>query len=256
LNVIPEFMIGAIREVCRGREIFNASRILDELRGVKSKNEIRIMKRAYEMGQTGLRSGLKALKIGKGETEILAEMSYPIYKMGAEQMSHCFYAASGKGSSPALYFSRSSKRVDDGDIVILDIGAVYYGYFSDIATSRIVGKKSREKQRVLDTVRKALDTATRKVRPGAVGKEIDLAAREITSAAGYEKNHLYGAVHGVGLQHCEYPFFGPTSEERVEEGMFFNIDIGLFNFDFGGVRLENGYRVTSSGCEVFAVEHE
>jgi len=255
-NVVPEFIIKTIKEVCKGREIFNASRIIDELRSIKSENEIRVMKRAYEMGQTGLRSGIKALKIGKSETEILAEMSYPIYKMGAEQMSHCFYAASGKGSSPALYFSRSSKRVEDGDIVILDIGAVYYGYFSDIATSRIVGKKSREKQRVLDTVRKALDAATRKVKPGVLGKEIDLAAREITSAAGYAKNHLYGVVHGVGLQHCEYPFFGPTSEEIVEEGMFFNIDIGLFDFDFGGVRLENGYLVTSSGCEVFAGEHE
>jgi Xaa-Pro aminopeptidase len=65
-----------------------------------------------------------------------------------------------------------------------------------------------------------------------------------------------GAVHGVGLQHCEYPFFGPTTEVMVEEGMFFNVDIGLFNFDFGGVRLENGYLVTGSGCEVFSVGHE
>ncbi len=255
LDLIPAFLMSTINAVCKDKEIDNASRILDELRGVKSENEITIMKKAYEMGQRGLTSGLKVLDIGISETEILAEMSYPIYKMGAEQMSHCFYAASGKGSSPALYFSKGSKVIDDGDLVILDIGAVYNGYFSDIATSRIVGKNSNEKRKVIDTVKKALEAATKKIQPGIAGKEIDLAAREITTAAGFGKNHLYGAVHGVGLQHCEYPFFGPTSEEKVEEGMFFNIDIGLFNFEFGGVRLENGYLVTSYGAEVFQVDH-
>lgn len=256
LDLVPQFIMTTITEVCQGKETVNATRILDELRGIKSKNEIQIMSRVYEMGLAGLRRGLEAVQIGKRETDILAEMAYPAFAMGAELLSHCFYAATGKGTSPALYFSRSDKRIEDGDLVLLDIGAVYNGYFSDIATTRICGKKTAEKQRVIDTVRRALEAATKAVRPGALGKQIDRAAREITSAAGYEKNHLYGAVHGVGLQHCEYPFFGPTTEVRVEEGMFFNIDIGLFNFDFGGVRLENGYLVTASGCEMFSVGHE
>ncbi len=253
---MPCFILNTINKICKNKEITNASIILDELRGIKSENEIRIMKRAYEMGKTGIETGLMNLDVGKYETEIVAEMSYPIYKMGAEQMSHCFYAASGKGSSPALYFSRGNKKIEDGDFVILDIGAVYNGYFSDIATTRIIGKKSNEKERVLNIVRKAIDASINQVRPGVMGKEIDLAARYITSEAGYEKNHLYGVVHGVGLQHTEYPFFGPTTEIVVKEGMFFNIDVGLFNFEFGGVRLEDGILVTSGGCEVYAVQHE
>ncbi len=256
LDLVPRFIMAAITEVCAGREVVNGSRLLDELRGIKSRNEIEILRQAYQMGIAGLRCGLAAVEVGKRETEILAEMSQPIFAMGAELLSHCFYAAAGEGTSPALYFSRSRKKVEDGDLVLLDIGAVYNGYFSDIATTRICGKKSPEKQKVLDTVRRAIDAATRVIRPGIRGKEIDRAAREITGAAGYAKNHLYGAVHGVGLQHCEYPFFGPTTEVRVEEGMFFNVDIGLFNFDFGGVRLENGYLVTAGGCAVFSVGHE
>jgi Xaa-Pro aminopeptidase len=256
LDLVPQFIMTTISDVCRGKEIVNASRILDELRGIKSKSEIQIMKRVYAMGLEGLRRGLEAVQIGKRETDILAEMAQPPFAMGAELLSHCFYAAAGKGTSPALYFSRSDRRIEDGDLVLLDIGAVYNGYFSDVATTRICGKKTPEKQRVIDTVRRALEAATKVVRPGVMGKQIDRAAREITSAAGYERNHLYGAVHGVGLQHCEYPFFGPTTEVRVEEGMFFNIDIGLFNFDFGGVRLENGYLVTANGCEMFSVRHE
>ncbi len=89
-----------------------------------------------------------------------------------------------------------------------------------------------------------------------MGKEIDLAARDITTAAGFGKHHLYGSCHGVGLQHCEYPFFGPTDETIVEEGMVFTIDVGLFDFDFGGVRQEDGIIVTSNGCEVFNIDRE
>lgn len=147
-----------------------------------------------------------------------------MYKMGAEQMSHAFYAASGPGTSPALCFSNSCKIINDGDLVILDIGAVYNGYYSDVGTTTIVGKKSKEKLKVLDTEKKALAAAMSKIKPGIIDKEIDLAARKITTEAGFGKNHVYGSCHGVGLQHCEYPFFGPNADIELEEGMFFNVD--------------------------------
>lgn len=255
LNFIPNFLLKNILNVCSNSEIVNASKILNKLRAIKSESEIKIIKKAYEMAIEGLKKGLLNLDIGKSETEIGGDMSYVIWKMGAEQLSHTFSIASGINTSTALIFPSDNKLIEDGDFVILDIGAVYKGYFSDIATTRIVGKKQRDKVKVLDTAKKALEAAIKKVKPGIKGKDIDLAARDITSKAGFEKNHLYGVCHGVGLQHCEYPFFGPTSDIEVREGMFFTVDIGLFNFDFGGVRLENGILVKSNGCEVFEVDH-
>jgi len=254
LNLIPNFLIENILNVCSDKEIINSSIILDELRAIKSEVEINIIKIAYEMATVGVNKGLENLSIGKSETEIAGEMSYPIWKMGAEQMSHTFLVTSGINTSPALNFPSGSKLINDGDFVILDIGAVYKGYYSDIATTRIVGKRSKDKENVLDVARKAREAAISKIKPGIEGKEIDLAAREITSRAGFEKNHLYGVCHGVGLQHCEYPFFGPTSEIEVREGMIFTVDIGLFNFEFGGVRLEDGIIVTGSSCEVFRID--
>jgi len=256
LNFIPNFLLKNILNICGDKEIVNSSNILNELRAIKSMDEIGIIKRAYEMAIAGSERGLKNLSIGKSETEIAGEMSYPMWKMGAEQMSHCFMVASGKNTSPALSFPSGSKLIDDGDLVLLGIGAVYKGYFSDISTTKIVGKRSRGKEKLLDVAWKAREAAISKIKPGIKGKEIDLAAREITSRAGFGKNHVYGVCHGVGLQHCEYPFFGPTSEIVVKEGMIFTVDVGLFNFDFGGVRLEDGIIVTGSGYEVFRIDSE
>lgn len=251
LNLIPNFLLENVVNVCGDKEIINAADLIDSFRMIKSEAELKIMTKAYEMGIAGIKKGLEKLEIGKTESQITGEMAYPVYQMGADQLSHYFSTSSGKNTSPALNFPSGDKFIEDGDFVILDIGGVYKGYFSDIATTVIVGKKDAEKQRVIDTAKKALDAALKKVRPGVRGKEIDLAARDITTTAGYVKNHLYGCCHGVGLQHCEPPFFGPNNEQIVEENMVFNVDLGLFNFDFGGVRLENGVFVTSSGCEVF-----
>ena len=254
LNLIPNFLLENLMSVCKDKDIINAAHIVDDLRMIKSEDELKIMRKAYEMGIAGINRGLKALEIGKSESQITGEMAYPVYQMGAEQLSHYFSTASGKNSSPALNFPSGDKNIEDGDFVILDIGGVYKGYFSDIATTVIVGKKDLGKQRVIDTANKALNAALKKIRPGVKGKEIDLAAREITTKAGYEKNHLYGCCHGVGLQHCEPPFFGPNTEHIVEENMVFNVDLGLFNFDFGGVRLESGVFVAGSGNEIFEIE--
>ena len=254
LNLIPNFILKNIKDVCKDKEIVNAAYIVDNLRVIKSEGELKLIRKAYEMGIVGINTGLKSLKTGKSESQITGEMAYPVYQMGADQLSHYFSTASGKNSSPALNFPSGDKIIEDGDFVILDIGGVYKGYFSDIGTTVIVGGKDLEKQRIINTAKKALDAALKKIRSGVKGKEIDLAAREITTKAGYEKNHLYGCCHGVGLQHCEPPFFGPNTERIVEENMVFNVDLGLFNFDFGGVRLESGVFVAGSGNEIFEIE--
>ena len=254
LNLIPNFLLENVVSVCGDKEIINAADLIDSFRMIKSEAELKIMTKAYEMGIAGIKKGLEKLEIGKTESQITGEMAYTVYQMGADQLSHYFSTASGINTSPALNFPSGDKFIEDGDFVILDIGGVYKGYFSDIATTRIIGKKDKEKQRILDTAKRALDSALKAVKPGVMGKVIDLAARDITTTAGYGKNHLYGCCHGVGLQHCEPPFFGPNTEQLVKENMIFNIDLGLFGFDFGGVRLETGVVVTEDGCRIFEIK--
>jgi Xaa-Pro aminopeptidase len=250
MDFLPLFIAESVKRGLAGRELVDVSMLLHRMRAVKSENEIKVMRKAYEAGSLGLRVGMKALEVGKRETDIAAEMAYPMWLTGADQMSHCFMVASGKRSSPALSFPTDKKRIEDGDLVILDVGIVYEGYFSDNAVTVIAGTADPEHQRIIDVAAEAKAAAIAAAKPGALGWEVDKAARDIIEAVGYGPNCIYGVGHGVGLQHCEYPMCGPTSDFVLEEGMVFSIDVGLFNFPFGGVRMEDGILITSEGVEV------
>ena len=91
LNLIPNFILKNIKDVCKDKEIVNAAYIVDNLRVIKSEGELKLIRKAYEMGIVGINTGLKSLKTGKSESQITGEMAYPVYQMGADQLSHYFY---------------------------------------------------------------------------------------------------------------------------------------------------------------------
>ncbi|MCD6169290.1 MAG: aminopeptidase P family protein [Candidatus Latescibacteria bacterium] len=250
LDLQPAFLVDTIRRTLAGRELIDATQIMNELRAIKSPNEIAIMRKVFEIGSIGLKVGIEKAKVGMGETDLAAEMACAMWREGAEQMSHCFMVASGKRTGPALSFPTDKKAIEDGDLVILDIGAVYEGYFSDNARTIIVGKETKERAHALKVAEEAKNAAIAKIRAGAQASEVDRAAREIVEEAGFGKNCIYGVLHGVGLQHCEYPYAGPKSDLILQEGMVFCVDVGLFNLPFGGIRMEDGLVVTRDGAEV------
>ena len=250
LDLQPAFLVDTIRQNLVGRELVDATQIINELRAIKSPNEIAIMRKVFEMGSIGLKVGMEKARIGIRETDLAAEMACAMWKEGAEQMSHCFMVASGKRSGPALSFPTDKKLIEDGDLVILDIGAVYEGYFSDNARTIIVGKEIEERTYALKIAEEAKEAAIAEIKVGVRASEVDGAAREIIEKAGFGQNCIYGVLHGVGLQHCEYPYGGPKTELELQEGMVFCLDVGLFNLPFGGIRMEDGLIVTGDGAEV------
>lgn len=250
LEFQPAFLVDTIKQTLAGKELIDATQILNELRAVKSPNEIAIMRKVFKMGTLGLKVGIEKAKIGMSETELAAEMAYVMWKQGAEQMSHCFMVASGKRSGPALSFPTDKKLIEDGDLVILDMGAVYEGYFSDNARTIIVGQQSEERANAMQVANEAKAAALAKIKAGVRASEVDRAAREIVEKAGFGQNCIYGVLHGVGLQHCEYPYGGPKTELALQENMVFCLDVGLFNLPFGGIRMEDGLIVTKNGAEV------
>lgn len=250
LDLQPVFLVDTIRRTLAGRELIDATQIVNELRAIKSSNEIAIMRKVFEMGTIGLKVGIEKAKIGMSETDLAAEMACVMWREGAEQMSHCFMVASGKRSGPALSFPTDKKLIEEGDLVILDMGAVYEGYFSDNARTIIVGQQIEERAYALKIAEEAKAAAIARIKAGVRASEVDRAAREIIEEAGFGQNCIYGVLHGVGLQHCEYPYGGPKTELELQEDMVFCLDVGLFNLPFGGIRMEDGLIVTGDGAEV------
>ncbi|HML45344.1 MAG TPA: hypothetical protein PKE04_01180, partial [Clostridia bacterium] len=119
LNLIPNFLAQAIYAACGIENMVNGAPLMDRLRGVKSAGEIAIMRHTYRMGQTALHAGLALLQPGRNETDIVGAMAAPVFAMGAEQLSHCFYAGVGAGCVPALTFSSARRVIAEGDMALL-----------------------------------------------------------------------------------------------------------------------------------------
>lgn len=252
LEYSPYFLVEAIQNALEDCRFVDASDLIADMRGTKSEMEIAIQKHAYRVTDLAIERGKEVAKPGAKESDIAAEMAKVCYQQGgASQLSHCFLIAAGKKSSAALSFVSDKSIAREGDTLILDIGFLYEGYYSDASKTIIVGTTdNQEKIDALDTAKQALRAALKTVKAGVPGREVDRAARSVIESAGFGEHCLYGVMHGVGLQHCEHPVCGPSTEMLLRPNMVFSIDVGLFNFEWGGIREEVGIVVTEEGCEL------
>jgi Xaa-Pro aminopeptidase len=131
------------------------------------------------------------------------------------------------------------------------MGARIDGYASDITRTFWVGSKPDEKfKEIYDVVRFALAQAEAHAKPGMPAKELDIIARSIIKKEGYGEFFGHGLGHGVGLEVHEPPKLSAVSEDRLEPGMVFTIEPGIYIPDYGGVRIEDMAVMKDDGCEI------
>ena len=139
----------------------------------------------------------------------------------------------------------------EGDIVLMDFCAYYNYYWSDITRCLFVGKVGNPKlAEIYDIVLKANLTAIAAVKPGVKAKDIDKAARDVITEAGYGELFLHRTGHGLGLSVHEEPYITSVNELVLEEGMTFTIEPGIYIEGVGGVRIEDDILVTKDGCRI------
>ena len=143
-------------------------------------------------------------------------------------------------------------KFKEGDIILLDFCAYYNGYWSDITRCLFVGYVGHPKlKEIYEIVLQANLTAISKVKPGVKAKEIDKAARDYITEAGYGEFFLHRTGHGLGLSVHEEPYITSVNELVLEEGMTFTIEPGIYLEGIGGVRIEDDILVTKDGCRTF-----
>lgn len=253
LALVSSFLRESLGRALDDVEIIDAKAALDQLRAVKSPNELAIMRRNYEIANAAMLAGVQYATPGLRETDVAAEMAAYMWRRGPEQVSHVMMVASGLKTQAALSFPSDKKKLCEGELVILGLGVVYEGYFSDHSTTVFLGDPPPEIARAMRVCWEAKEAAIEAVRPGVEGHVVDRVARDIVEKAGFGPNCSYGVGHGVGLQHVEYPMLGPTTPVELRPGMVFAIDVGLWDLPYGGIRFEDGILVTETGVERLTV---
>ncbi len=214
-----------------------------DMRTVKNADEIEKIQKAQEIAEKAFDEILGFIKPGVTEREIALKLDGCMLENGAESLSFETIALAGKNTSmphgvPGNY------RVQSGDFVLMDFGAVYDGYHSDMTRTVCVGQPTEKMSNVynivLDAQLKALDA----VHAGMTGSELDAMAREHIEQNGYGDNFGHSLGHGVGMEIHEFPNASPKSKTVLKENMVVTVEPGIYIPDEFGVRIEDFVVVT------------
>lgn len=220
---------------------------LKDARAVKSEQELEYIKKAQELTDKTFDYILTKIKPGKTEKEIMLDMEFFMRSLGSEGVSFDFIVVSGKNSS-LPHGVPTDKKIEDGDFLTMDFGAVVNGYRSDMTRTVAVGKVTEEQREIYNTVLKAQTEAIKAVKAGKCCKDVDKVARDIIYNAGYEGCFGHGLGHSVGIEIHEAPAFNTRCETILQEGTIMTVEPGIYIENKYGVRIEDMVFVTNDGC--------
>ena len=223
--------------------------LVEGLRMVKDAGELDRMRAAAGVADAALASVRPMLAEGPTEREFGLALDMAIRHIGASGNS--FETIVGSGPNSALPPARpTDRRITEGDLVVLDFGAIVDGYCSDMTRTVCIGAPTVDQQRLLDTVAEAQRIGVAAVRAGVTAAAVDLACREVIDAAGWAECFSHGTGHGVGLDIHEAPRVAKTSDATLAVGHVVTVEPGVYLADLGdGVRIEDTVVVTPDGCE-------
>lgn len=234
-----------------GCEICDIEHYIAKLRMYKDEQEIAYLQRCADIVDNAIEDVKKRIKPGMTENELkmmlLTYMStYPDYSM-----DDCTILVLAADNSANPHGMSGSYVFKEGDIILMDFGAYCNGYWSDITRCLFLGHVANpELEKIYNIVLEANLAAIAKVKPGVPAKEIDKAARDVITEAGYGELFLHRTGHGLGLSVHEQPYITSVNDMPLEEGMIFTIEPGIYIAGVGGVRIEDDILVTKDGCRV------
>lgn len=246
-----------VRELRRYREILpdveiadgsETDEMINSLREVKSSSELKLIKKAQKIAESAFEHILGFIKPGVSEKEIALELDYYMLRNGADAISFETIAVSGAKSSMP-HGVPDENKVQYGDFVTMDFGAVVSGYHSDMTRTVAVGQVSDKQRFVYNTVLDAQKTALEILAPEVPCKTADAAARDVITKAGFGAYFGHSTGHGVGVEIHEMPNLSPKSEQILSKGNVVTVEPGIYLPNEFGVRIEDMAVITDSGCE-------
>ncbi|PYG87461.1 Xaa-Pro aminopeptidase [Ruminiclostridium sufflavum DSM 19573] len=221
-----------------GVEFHGMGSLIDDLRIIKDEQEIEIISKAVEIADAAFTHVLSVIRPGITELDVAAELEYKMKKLGASGASFETIVASGLRSSMP-HGTASGKRLEPGDAITMDFGAMYNHYCSDMTRTVFLGQPEKEMKDIYSIVLNAQLTSEKGAKRGRTGSEVDKIARDIIYGNGYEGKFGHGLGHGVGLEIHESPRLSTGGGRRLENNMTVTIEPGIYVEGLGGVRIED-----------------
>lgn len=225
-----------------------ATPVLREGRMVKDTEEITELRRAGEAIDAVHRRVHEWLRAGRTERAVAADIADAIVAEGHRTVEFVIVGSGPNGADP--HHEVSDRVIEDGDIVVVDIGgAVPSGYNSDSTRTYVVGTPDPVAAERIAVLVRAQQAAVDAVRPGATAAEVDAAARNVLADAGLGEAFLHRTGHGIGVSVHEEPYIAPGNDLVLREGMAFSIEPGIYFAGSWGARIEDIVVVTAVGGE-------
>lgn len=225
-----------------------ADAFLTSLRITKDADEIAAMRRAIEITERALAATIETIRPGQSEAEVAAELQIQLFRAGSEGNAFSPLVVSGARSANP-HFGPSDKRLEPGDVLILDCGATWGGYVGDITRCVALEPVPEEVVRIYELCRAANRAGRAAVAPGVSCESVDAAARGVIAAGGYGSHFIHRTGHGIGLETHEPPFIVAGNQTPLTPGMTFTVEPGIYVPGMGGVRVEDNVLVTDGGSE-------
>ena len=238
-------LVGALE----GVELVATQDAVERQRWVKDDEELSALRDAQRVTDLAFDDIVEWLATGQTERQVAHQLELVMRREGADAMAFDPIVAFGENAAEP-HHEPGHRVLEEGDIVKLDMGALWAGYHADMTRTIAFGEPAAELKKVHEIVKESQQAGIDAVREGVTGAEVDAAARGVIEGAGYGERFSHGLGHGVGLEIHEGPRLGREFDHVLPVGAVVTVEPGIYIPGLGGVRIEDMVEVTDDGCRV------
>jgi Xaa-Pro dipeptidase len=237
-----------LRDSLTNSSIIDADALIAQMRMTKDEAEIGKIERAVAITQDALSKTLPLIQVGMTEIELASELTLQLLRAGSEpEIPFSPIVASGPNSAHPHAFP-STRKLETGDLLILDCGATSESYIADLTRTFAIGEADSQSEQIHSLVLEANREGRAAAAPGVRCQDVDQAARAVIESAGFGEYFNHRTGHGIGLEGHEGPYIRAGNERQLETGMTFTIEPGIYLPKKGGVRVEDNLAITTDGA--------
>lgn len=230
----------------------DGSAVFDVLRVQKDPDEVHAMRTAVDIAQKAFKKLIPYIKPGETEHALANQLTALLLECGSDPELPFQVILSSGPNSANPHAEPSDRILKKGDLIVVDWGASYHGYASDLTRTLVLGEPSPEQHAIAESVLRANTAGRTAGKPGIPAGDVDRAARHEIEKDGFGSHFTHRTGHGLGMEAHETPYIFAENTIKLEPGMVYTVEPGIYLPDRGGVRIEDNVVVTATGSETLS----